>query len=81
MILVVTVYTTGPGCQACRMTKKRLDQNGITYTEVPIHDDDREAIDYLGFRTAPVVCASTPTVETSWDGYRPDRIDALRGVA
>lgn len=81
MILVVTVYTTGPGCQACRMTKKRLDQNGITYTEVPIHDDDREAIDYLGFRTAPVVCASTPTGETSWDGYRPDRIDALRGVA
>ena len=76
---VVTVYTAGPSCQACAMTKRHLDRRGIPFTEVPIDGDEHiiEAINELGFTTAPVVCASTPGGELSWDGYRPDRIDAL----
>jgi glutaredoxin-like protein NrdH len=64
---------------ACTLTKRHLDRRGIDYTEVSISSDDNilEAIQYLGFNTAPVVCASTPDGELAWDGYRPDRIDAL----
>lgn len=77
--MTVTVYTTGPACQSCRLTKQHLTRRGIEFTEVPIDSDDNiiEAINELGFTTAPVVCASTPGGELSWDGYRPDRIDAL----
>lgn len=80
----VTVYTTGPSCQACRMTKKRLTDRGIAFTEVLFDDEPEstlEAATYLGFTTAPVVCVSTSVGEVSWDGYRPDRIDALAGAA
>lgn len=56
----VTVYTTGPSCQACRMTKKRLTDHGIAFTEVLFDADptDLDAATYLGFTTAPVVCVS-----------------------
>ncbi|MDP7703234.1 glutaredoxin domain-containing protein [Mycobacterium sp. TY815] len=76
---VVTVYTSGPGCMACVQTKRHMDRRGIAYTEVVIGDDEltMEAIAYLGFRTAPVVCAATKSGEQVWDGYRPDRIDRL----
>lgn len=79
----VTVYTSGPSCQACTMTKRHLDRRGIAYTEVRIDSDDNIllAINELGFSTAPVVCASTPEGELSWDGYRPDRINALGGAS
>lgn len=81
--MTVTVYTTGPSCMACRMTKRRLDDIGIRYTEIPIDSDDKiyEAISELGFTTAPVVLAATSIGEQSWDGYRPDRIDALKLAA
>ena len=81
--MTVTVYTSGPACQACRLTKRRLDQAGITFTEIPIDSDPNivEAAQYLGLRTAPIVCASTDDGELCWDGYRPDRIDALKGAA
>lgn len=80
---IVTVYTSGPGCQACTLTKKHLDRIGVQYTEIPISSDDEitEAALELGFSTAPVVCASVGGVESSWDGYRPDRLDALAGAA
>lgn len=76
---VVTVYTSGPGCQACTATKKHLDRRGIAYTEVPIDSDDgiAAAAIELGFTTAPVVCAFVDGQEQAWDGFRPDRIDAL----
>lgn len=76
---VVTVYTSGPSCMQCRMTKRHLEGRGIPFSEVAIDSDDNilAAITELGFTTAPVVCASTWKGEESWDGYRPDRIDAL----
>lgn len=83
-MITVTVYTTGSSCMACTLTKRQLEQRGIAYTEVAIDSDENiyAAIEELGFTSAPVVCASTPSGEISWDGYRPDRIDSLiAGVA
>ena len=79
MSTVVTVYTSGSSCMACTQTKRHLNRRGIAYTEVAIDSDPKiyEAISEMGFTTAPVVCASTPLGEISWDGYRPDRIDSL----
>ena len=80
---VVTVYTSGPSCAACRLTKRHLDRRGIDYTEVPIDSDDGilPAALELDLTTAPIVCASVDGVEQYWDGYRPDRIDALKSAA
>jgi glutaredoxin-like protein NrdH len=75
--LTVRVYTAGPGCMACKLTKTRLDRLGIAHEEIPIDTSIIDAIHELGFTTAPVVCAATSSGEQSWDGYRPDRIDAL----
>lgn len=75
---IVTVYTS-PSCAACVMTKRHLNARNIFFSEVSISSDERivSAVNELGFSTAPVVCASTPAGEQCWDGYRPDRIDAL----
>jgi glutaredoxin-like protein NrdH len=80
---VVTVYTTGPSCMACTQTKRHLGKRGIEFTEQPIGDDSQlyAAFDEMGFTSAPVVCANVDGKEQAWDGYRPDRIDALRGAA
>lgn len=89
---VVTVYTSS-ACPACTMTKRHLIRRGIPFTEVVLESDDGilAAAVELGLRQAPIVCVSTdplPRVggdwaasEVFWDGYRPDRIDALAGVA
>lgn len=72
----VTVYTTS-NCQGCTLTKRHMDRRGIAFTEIEIDDDNREAIVYLGFTSAPVVLANIAGREQSWSGYRPDRIEAL----
>lgn len=78
----VTVYTSGPSCQACTLTKRHLDRRGITYTEEPLDGDNAAAAIELGFTTAPVVCVSVDGAEDAWSGYRPDRIDKIaRAVA
>lgn len=81
--MTVTVYTTGPGCMACTLTKRHLERRGIPYAEIRIDSDDNilAAINELDLTTAPVVCASTSNGEQYWDGYRPDRIDALADAA
>lgn len=84
--MTVTVYTAGANCMACRQTKRHLERRGVEYTEIPIYDNVaaagiQAAIKELGFTQAPVVCASTSGGEQSWDGYRPDRIDALACAA
>ncbi|WP_260971881.1 glutaredoxin family protein [Mycolicibacterium llatzerense] len=75
--MIVTVYSAGPSCMACRQTKRHLDKRGIPFTEVQIDETISEAAQFLGLRTAPIVCVSRPEGETYWDGYRPDSIDAL----
>lgn len=78
---VVTVYTAGPSCQACTMTKRHLARRGIDFTEVPIGGDDNilDAINELDLSTAPVVCVSDGGGERYWDGYRPDLLDSIGG--
>ena len=78
--MTVTVYTA-PSCMACKQTMRHMDKRGIRYTQVPLDSDDRnfDAAHELDLKQAPVVCAHTDAGEQYWDGYRPDRIDALVG--
>jgi glutaredoxin-like protein NrdH len=57
------------------MTKKMLDQAGVSYAEVDLSQNDTalEHVQALGHRQAPVVEADS----TSWSGFRPDLIAAL----
>lgn len=77
--MTITVYTAGPSCQACTLTKRHLDRRGLAYTEEPIdgRDEILDAAAELGLTSAPIVCASVDGEEQYWDGYRPDRIDGL----
>lgn len=72
----VTVFTTGPSCHLCRVTKVHLKRRGIDFEEVRLdeHPDIAEKCRELGFTTAPVVLVDDDDV---WDGYRSDAIDAL----
>ncbi|MDQ0615291.1 glutaredoxin-like protein NrdH [Microbacterium sp. W4I4] len=74
----ITVYSTGPSCQRCRLTCQRLDALGIRYDLVDIHAEHNAAVraflvDELGYREAPVVEAG----DVRWSGFRPDLIDAI----
>ena len=56
--VAVTVYTTGPSCGKCRMTKIMLDAKNIPYKEVNINDNPDAYLyvtEDLGYSTAPVV--------------------------
>lgn len=75
--LIVTVYTAGPSCMACRQTKRHLEKLGLPFTEGLITDTVAAAAKAAGMSMAPIVCVSTPSGDQQWDGYRPDRIDAL----
>ena len=59
---------------ACKQTKRHLERRGIAYDEFPIDSDEQvlAAVKELGFTQAPVVA-----ITQTWDGYRPDRIEAL----
>lgn len=74
----VTVYSTGPSCQRCRLTCQRLDALGIRYDVVDIHAEHNAEIrallvDELGYREAQIV----ENGDTRWSGFRPDLIDGL----
>lgn len=72
----VTVFTTGPSCHLCRVTKVHLKRRGIPFEEVRLDENPvlAEKVRELGFVTAPVVLVDEEDV---WDGYSSDRIDAL----
>lgn len=77
----VTVYSTGPTCQRCRLTCRRLDELGIRYDLVDMHAEHNAAVraflvDELGYREAPVVEAG----DVRWSGFRPDLIDAIAAL-
>jgi glutaredoxin-like protein NrdH len=73
----VTVYSQ-PHCQPCKATKRWLDKNQVTYTEVDVttSPEDAEAIRALGFKEAPVVIVSTgdPETDLMWSGFIPDNL-------
>lgn len=71
------VYTTGPTCGKCEMTKRMLKGKGIPYIEINIRDDEA-AYEYvtveLGYSTAPVVVVDD---QDHWCDLRPDQIDRI----
>lgn len=74
---VVSVYTTGPECIRCVLTKRLLAEKGVRFLEVDIRSNDaaREyVVDDLGYTEAPVVVV---TDEDHWSGFRPDKLNAL----
>lgn len=77
----ITVYTTGPTCMQCTMTKRALTAAGVNYQEVNVRDDDN-ALAYiaeLGYSQAPVVVVDE---HDHWAGFQPDQIErvAARGT-
>ena len=73
----IVVYTTGPECIRCTMTKRLLTQRGVRFSEVDIRTNPaaREyVVDDLGYTQAPVVVVSD---EDHWSGFRPDKLDGL----
>ena len=73
----VSVYTTGPECIRCVLTKRVLTEKGVRFLEVDIRSNDaaREyVVEDLGYTEAPVVVV---TDEDHWSGFRPDKIDEL----
>ncbi|MDL9978585.1 glutaredoxin family protein [Microbacterium sp. ASV49] len=80
-MITVTVYSTGPQCQRCRLTLRRLEDAGIPFTIVDLIDaTSRDARAYvtddLGYSEAPIVVVDDEP-EHHWSGFRPDLIDHL----
>jgi glutaredoxin-like protein NrdH len=76
-MMSVTVYTTGPSCQRCTLTKKALDKHGVPFVEVDLREQP-QARDYvteeLGYAEAPVVVVEDGTGQDHWCGFRRDQI-------
>ena len=67
------IVFTKPSCVQCNQTKLHLRKRGLTFDERPLIGDDLDSAIKLGYKSAPVVFAG----DQHWNGYRPDRIDAL----
>jgi glutaredoxin-like protein NrdH len=77
----VTVYSTGPAGQRCRLTCEHLTRAGVEFRLIDLTgegSDDVRAIlsDDLGYTEAPVVLVDDEP-EHHWSGFRPDLIDRL----
>ena len=70
------VVFEAPGCPACRMTERHLERRGISFAKQSL-SAAADLIATHSLATAPVVAAVVDGVHRVWDGYRPDRIDAL----
>lgn len=81
--MTVELYSK-PGCQPCKMSKRRFANHGIDFAEmdVTVNDDARDTVLGLGYLSAPVVVVrdENGNVTESWGGYNPDKIDSLLAV-
>lgn len=81
---MLTIYTTGPDCHKCKLTKDRFEKAGVPFTEVRLDEVAENVTATLiasGHSVAPVVVDEL-TGDT-WSDFRPDRIRAAivtRGV-
>ena len=70
----ITVYTTGPACMQCRLTKTALTTAGLGFEEIDVRQAPA-ALDYiqqdLGYSQAPVVVVDD---QDHWSGFQPDQI-------
>ncbi|MFC5931526.1 glutaredoxin family protein [Cryobacterium melibiosiphilum] len=79
-MLTVTVYTTGPSCIRCKMTKDVLTKKGVEFVEVDIRDNPAAheyVTEELGYTAAPVVVVEDGTGEDHWCEFRPDQIERV----
>ncbi|AIM50397.1 NrdH-like glutaredoxin [Mycobacterium phage Omnicron] len=80
---MLTIYTTGPDCHKCKLTKDRFDKAGVAVTEVQLDQVDENvtaAFIAAGHTSAPVV---VDDLTETWSDFRPDKIRAAiaaRGI-
>lgn len=77
----VTLYTTGPACMQCRLTRQCLTSAGIGFTEIDLTEDANGnhrayVTDELGYSHAPVVIVDG-NPEHHWSGFQPALIARL----
>ncbi len=83
-MVTVTVYSTGPSCMQCTMTKHALDAKGVAYFEVNLRENAAAMAyvqDELGYSSAPVVVVEDGTGDDHWTGFRPDQVDRVATLA
>lgn len=74
----VTIYSPDAPCQACRLTKSRLDGGGIAYSSVTATAAQVEAFKADGHLSFPVVVVDCGDDATwSWSGFRIDHVKRL----
>ncbi|AXQ53082.1 NrdH-like glutaredoxin [Mycobacterium phage Rando14] len=80
---MITIYTTGPECHKCNLTKSRFEKAGVSYAEVRLDEVDESVTAGFvaaGHTSAPVV---VDELTETWSDFRPDKIRAAivaRGV-
>ncbi|AYW45501.1 glutaredoxin-like protein NrdH [Tetragenococcus koreensis] len=70
----ITLFSKN-NCMQCKMTKRFLAENNISFEEVNI-DNEPNALDWLkeqGFQSVPVITSDATTVV----GFRPDQLRQL----
>ncbi|GAB3093808.1 glutaredoxin domain-containing protein [Isoptericola nanjingensis] len=83
-MLSVTVYSTGPACMRCKMTKDKLEAKGVHVDVVELAENPaaREYVtEELGYSEAPVVVVEDGTGQDHWCGFRPDQINRVAAAA
>lgn len=71
---MLTVYTKN-NCFPCAMTKRKLQEMGVTYHEINV-DEDLSALNYLmecGLRSLPVVFLDDEPIITG--GFAPNILE------
>lgn len=73
---MITVYTKN-NCMPCKMTKRKLQELGVSYKEINV-DEDLSALEFLmecGFRSLPVVFNNDVPIVIG--GYAPNILENL----
>ena len=76
----LTVYTTGPSCVRCNMTKSVAKKRGVDVVEVDLREHPKAweyVTEELGYSEAPVCVVEDGTGQDHWSGFRPDQIDRV----
>lgn len=73
---MITVYTKND-CVQCTMTKRMMNDLGITFSEVNVEKNETAAsmLRLHGYQGLPVVAVEG--FNDSWYGFKPDRIEKL----
>ncbi|AJK27387.1 NrdH [Mycobacterium phage Kratio] len=80
---MITIYTTGPECYKCKLTKDRFEKAGVAVNEIQLDQVDKSVTAQFmaaGHTSAPVV---VDELTETWSDMRPDKIRAAlvaRGI-